>query len=169
MTLNKHIRKKIAYVPQTAFANWDFPATVFDIVCMGRFVHKRFFSTLTSRDKDICHNAIDTLGLKNYSKSMITELSGGQCQRVFLARALSQQADIYILDEPFKGIDRTTEKIIISILKKLRDSGKTIICVHHDIATAKDYFDHIAIINKKLIAYGKTSLTLTEKNLALAF
>lgn len=158
-------RARIAYVPQRMSVDWDFPATVRDIVLMGRYPHLRWFARPTSSDYAITNHAIAQVNLTEYADRHISELSGGQQQRVFLARALAQQADIYLMDEPFVGVDMATEQTIIELLKTLRDQGKTIIVVHHDLQTLQDYFDWIVMLNVRLIASGPIQEVLHAQNL----
>ncbi len=162
-------RKEVVYVPQKSDVDWTFPATVLDIVLMGRYPHKQLLQRINSYDKEIARQALEEVGMEAFADRQIGELSGGQQQRVFLARALCQQADIFLLDEPFAGVDITTEEKIIQILKKLASEGKTLLVVHHDLSTVKAYFDQIILINQRLIAYGKTETTFTEENIAKAY
>lgn len=148
------VRHRIAYVPQLTTVDWDFPATVYDVVMMGRYRHLGWFSRPSSNDHKIVCNALQSVGMQDYYDRSIANLSGGQKQRVFLARALAQQADLYVLDEPFVGIDAPTEKIIINLLKNLQQQGKTIIVVHHDLYTVRSYFDSVVLLNKTVIKSG---------------
>lgn len=147
-------RHKIAYVPQRSTVDWDFPATVLDVVLMGRYVALGWFKRPTNVDIDAALHALDQVGLSSHAHYPINNLSGGQQQRIFLARALLQDATIYLLDEPFIGVDTTTEKTTMSVLKTLRDAGKTIILVHHNLQTARHYFDWIFLLNREKIACG---------------
>lgn len=157
----EHARNKIAYVPQRSSVDWDFPLTVFDMVLMGCYGRLGWFKRPSAVHYQEVHCALVAVGLQDYADKPIGVLSGGQQQRAFLARALMQQAHIYFLDEPFAGVDITTEKIIINIFKKLRDEGKTVIVVHHDLFTASTYFDYIMLLNKKCIACGPVEQVLT--------
>lgn len=161
--------KKIAYVPQSGSVDWDFPATVYDVVLMGRYGHIGWFKRPSDIDKKIAHQMIEKVGMKDYTKRQIAQLSGGQQQRAFLARALAQEADIYILDEPLKGIDAQTESILINLLKGLKNNGKSIIIIHHNLDTIEEYFDNIVIINKHIIADGPISEVFTKENLDRAY
>ncbi len=165
----KSQRKKIVYVPQKNDVDWNFPATVFDIVLMGRYPHKKVFSRLNSKDRGIAMEALREVGMTHFKDRQIGELSGGQQQRVFLARALCQMADIYLLDEPFVGVDMTTEEKIIQILKKLAAEGKTLLVVHHDLSTVESYFDKVILLNQRLIAHGDTATTFTQENISKAY
>lgn len=159
----------IAYVPQRSTVDWDFPATVFDVVIMGRYGTIGWFASPGKNDVDAALHAIDQVGLTAYADCSINQLSGGQQQRVFLARALVQNAQIYLMDEPFAGVDATTEKTIIAILKKLRDQGKTIIVVHHDLQTIHHYFDWLLLLNKECIAYGPVETVFTPENITKTY
>ena len=148
------VRKKIAYIPQKESVDWDFPATVFDIVEMGRYGNKSLFKRLNKNDKKIAREALAKVKMLEFADRHISELSGGQQQRVFIARALAQEADIYLMDEPFAGVDMASEKTIITILDQLQNEGKTIFVVHHNLQTAMEYFDWMILINKSIVASG---------------
>ncbi|HEV2600769.1 MAG TPA: metal ABC transporter ATP-binding protein [Candidatus Babeliales bacterium] len=147
-------RHKIAYVPQRSTVDWDFPATVLDVVLMGRYGRLGWFKRPTKIDIDAALHALDQVGLLSHANHAINNLSGGQQQRIFLARALLQDATLYLLDEPFIGVDTTTEKTTMSVLKTLRDAGKTIILVHHNLQTVRHYFDWLFLLNIEKIACG---------------
>lgn len=163
------VRKKIAYVPQKDEVDWNFPATVRDIVLMGRYPHKKILQRLDKEDNTIAMQAMQDIGISDLADRQIGELSGGQQQRVFIARALCQQADIFFLDEPFVGVDITTEEKIISILKDLANQNKTLLVVHHDLSSVDEYFNKVILLNQRLIAYGDTSTTFTKENIAKAY
>lgn len=165
----KEQRKNVVYVPQKNDVDWNFPAIVFDIVLMGRYPHKKLFSKLSEEDRKIADEALAEVGIEHLKERQIGELSGGQQQRVFLARALCQQAEVFLFDEPFVGIDVTTEEKIIQILKKLAADGKTLLVVHHDLSTVDDYFDKVILLNQRLIACGDTETTFTEENVKKAY
>src|SRR5690625_5145715 len=150
----KEVRKKIAYVPQRNNIDWDFPILVRDTVLLGTYPGLKIFRRPGKAEKELALACLKQVGMEEFSNRQIGELSGGQQQRVFLARALAQQADYFFLDEPFVGIDVASEKTIIKILKDLRDAGKTVFVVHHDLATVEDYFDELVLINKELIESG---------------
>ncbi len=162
-------RKRIAYVPQRNEVDWSFPATVMDVVMTGRYPHKSFLQRLNSTDKELAIKALKEMGIENLKDRQISELSGGQQQRTFIARALSQQADIYFLDEPFVGVDILTEGKIIDILRKLTQENKTVLVVHHDISTIEQYFDKIILLNQRLVAAGDVATTFTKENVAAAY
>ncbi len=159
----------IAYVPQKDDIDWDFPATVLDIVKMGRYPFKSLFQRFNQKDKEYTSNAMKKMGIEALQNRQIGQLSGGQQQRVFLARALCQDAKIFLLDEPFVGVDATTEETIVQTLKELREMGRTAIVVHHDINTLEAYFDHIILLNQRIIAYGPTEEVLTPENMSIAY
>lgn len=159
------IKNKIAYVPQSETIDWDFPTTVIDVVMMGRYGHLGLFKRVGEEEKTMAVQALKKVSMLEYADRQIKKLSGGQQQRVFLARAIVQDADIYFLDEPFKGIDMKTKKIIFRIIKRLRNQGKTVIVVHHDLETIKDYFDWVTLINEEVIANGKVEDVFTKQNI----
>lgn len=165
----KDVRKKIAYVAQNSTVNWDFPATVFDVVLMGRYQHLGLFKRPKKEDKEIALKALKEMKMERYVKRHISKLSGGEKQRVFIARALAQDADLYILDEPLAGVDETTEKIIINKFIELQKKGKTIIAVHHDLSTIKEYFDYIIILNENIKSSGSVKETFNRINVDKAF
>ncbi|MGX7092286.1 metal ABC transporter ATP-binding protein [Hutsoniella sourekii] len=160
--------KRIAYIPQTSSVNWNFPTTVEDVVLMGRYVHLGWIKRPSKEDKEIALAALEEIGMSDFRKRQISQLSGGQRQRVFIARAIAQQADIYFMDEPLAGVDKRTEGVIIDFLGRVQKEGKTSVVVHHDLNTISAYFDHLVILNKKLIASGPVETTFTADNLARA-
>ena len=161
----KKERSKIAYVPQRGSVDWDFPTTALDVVEMGRYGKIGWIKRVGKSDRKIAVDAIKKVGMEGFEKRQISQLSGGQQQRIFLARALVQDAEIYFMDEPFQGVDAKTEKSIINILKKLRDEGKTVIVVHHDLQTVEEYFDYITFINVAVISSGKVKEIFNRKNI----
>lgn len=163
------VRDKIAYVPQRSAVDWDFPASVFDVVLMGRMKPTTIFSRYSAEDKRIAKEALEQVQLTDLAKRQISKLSGGQQQRVFLARALAREAEAYLFDEPFAGVDMATEQTIIQILKNMRDAGKSLIVVHHDLNTAVDYFDYLLLLTPTGVLVGKTSEIFTPENLQKAF
>lgn len=163
------VRDKVAYVPQRESVDWNFPASVEDVVMMGRYKKNNLFRRLTKVDKELVKDAIDKVKLSPYKARQISELSGGQQQRVFIARALAQGAEIFILDEPFVGVDMATEKTILELLIQLKNEGKTIVIVHHDIQTVSNMFDYIVLLNTRLIAHGPIETTLTDENLQATY
>ncbi|MEM0942908.1 MAG: metal ABC transporter ATP-binding protein [Pseudomonadota bacterium] len=162
-------RDRIAYVPQRSGVDWDFPASALDVVMMGLYGRVGLMGRLTGRHREEARACLDRVGMVDFAGRQIGQLSGGQQQRVFLARALAQNADLYLLDEPFAGIDAATERAIIDVLESLRDEGRTIIAVHHDLATVADYFDHVFLINVRKIAEGPVHEAFTPETLHRAY
>ena len=158
-------RQLIGYVPQRESVDWDFPTNALDVVMMGRYGHLGWFRRPGSKEKEIAMECLSKVGMADYATRQISQLSGGQQQRVFLARALAQDAKLYFMDEPFAGVDAATEKAIISLLQELKGSGKTVIVVHHDLATVKEYFDSVLLLNVELQEYGRTNDVFTRANL----
>ena len=165
----RKVYKKIAYVPQSSSVHWDFPTTVFDVVLMGRYVYSGLLKRSTKKDKERALESLKRVGMENYKDRQISQLSGGQRQRVFLARAICQNSDVYFLDEPMQGVDIKTEKLIIQILTEFQQQGKTIIVVHHDLSTVKEYFDHAIILNKELISTGPLQEAFIEEKINQAY
>lgn len=161
----RQMRTRIAYVPQRETVDWNFPVSVFDVVLMGRYAHLSLFQRPKKRDKEIARQALEKVGLADFADRQIAQLSGGQQQRVFLARALAQEADVYFMDEPFAGVDASTEDHILELLRELRADGKTVIVVHHDLQTVSEYFEWVMLLNLRLVALGPTDSTLTQENL----
>jgi len=161
--------RKLAYVPQRGAVDWDFPTTVFDVVMMGRYGHLGLFRRPGAEDRAKVEDALKKVGMWDLKDRHISALSGGQQQRVFLARALCQEADLYFLDEPFAGVDIATEKAIVALLKELSAKGKTVLVVHHDIQTVKEYFDWCVLLNVRLVASGALKKTFVKKNLDEAY
>ena len=165
----KDVKKEIAYIPQSSSVNWDFPTTVCDVVLMGRYVHCGWIKRPNKIDKKKALDAIEKIGLSQYRDRQISQLSGGQKQRVFIARAIASDANIYFMDEPLAGVDKKTEGIIMEFLRDSQKMGKTSIVVHHDLNTIKKYFDHLVIINKRIIAQGLVNNVFTSENIEMAF
>ncbi|MBC1357335.1 metal ABC transporter ATP-binding protein [Listeria booriae] len=159
------IRGRIAYVPQRNSVDLTFPITVLDTVLIGTYPQLGLMKWPRKKERQIARDALAQVDMLDFAKRQIGELSGGQLQRVFIARALAQQADIFLLDEPFVGIDMTSEALIVRILQQLRDAGKTMIVVHHDFHKVTGYFDEVILLNKVLVAYGDTTETFTEDNI----
>ena len=162
-------RKIIAYVPQKDDVDWDFPATVRDVVMMGRYPHKKLLQRLNKDDHRITNDAMDQLGIIDLADRQIGTLSGGQQQRVFIARSVCQEAEIFLMDEPFVGVDMTTEHKIVEIMQDLAEKDKTIMVVHHDLGTADDYFDRVILLNQRLIAYGDMDQVFTRENIGRTY
>lgn len=158
-------RRRIGYVPQRESVDWDFPVSVLDVVLMGTYGHLGWFRRPGKQEIAWARECLSMVGLSKFEDRQIGQLSGGQQQRTFLARALAQQADLYLMDEPFAGVDAATEKAIFRVLGQLREQGKTVLVVHHDLRTVPTYFDHVLLLNVRLIAAGRTSEVFTEDNL----
>ncbi len=165
----KKVQDKIAYIPQASSVNWDFPTTVLDVVIMGRYVHLGWIKRPKKSDIEKAEEALKKIGMYEFKDRQIAQLSGGQRQRVFIARAIAQDAEIYFMDEPLAGVDKKTEKIIMDFLKESQRNGKTSVVVHHDLTTLPEYFDHVVILNKRIVAQGPVETTFTEENLEKAF
>ncbi|MEX1188449.1 MAG: metal ABC transporter ATP-binding protein [Bacteroidia bacterium] len=163
------VRQRVSYIPQRQTVDWDFPATVKDVVMMGRFQKRGLFGRITQEDKDIADHALEQVSMQSFKNRQIAQLSGGQQQRVFLARALAQQADLYLLDEPFVGVDASTEESIVNMLRLLRDQGKSLIVVHHDLHTAREYFDWLVLLNASLIGVGPLEEVFTDEKLKTTY
>lgn len=161
----EEVRKRISYVPQRESVDWDFPASVLDIVLMGRYGKLGLFRRPRKADYDVAMDALRKVGMEQFVNRQISQLSGGQQQRTFLARALAQQADIYFMDEPFAGVDAATEKAIINILRTMTEQNKTVVVVHHDLQSVRNYFDWVILLNTRLVAYGPTETTFTSERL----
>lgn len=157
------IRQKVSYVPQRESVDWDFPASAMDVVLMGRYHQSGLFRRISKKDKDIALECLKKVRMEAFATRQIAQLSGGQQQRVFLARSLAQQADIYLMDEPFAGIDATTESAIVDILTEMRSQGKTIMVVHHDLESAYEYFDWFILLNTRLVASGPKKDVFTQE------
>ena len=162
-------KRQVGYVPQRGSVDWDFPATVFDLVLMGTYGRLGWFRRPGAVEREATRDALDRVGLADLANRQIAELSGGQQQRSFLARALVQQAPVYLLDEPFQGVDAVTERAVIEILRDLRTQGRTVLVVHHDLATVSEYFDQVTLLNVRKIASGPTAAVFTRANLAAAY
>ena len=158
-------RKIIGYVPQRGSVDWDFPTNALDVVTMGTYGKLGWIKRPGRKERELAMHCLEQLGMQDYATRQISQLSGGQQQRVFLARALAQEAQIYFMDEPFVGVDAATETAIITLLRELKEQGKTVLVVHHDLDTVSDYFDRVVLLNMRLIADGPTETTFTQENL----
>jgi manganese/zinc/iron transport system ATP- binding protein len=158
-------RRRIGYVPQRESVDWDFPVNVLDVVLMGTYGKLGWFRRPGRKERDWARQCLERVGLLDLERQQIGQLSGGQQQRAFLARALAQEADIYFMDEPLAGVDAATERTIIALLHELRSQGKTIIVVHHDLRTVTQYFDHLVLLNVRLVASGPAHSVFTDDNL----
>ncbi|MDY7430173.1 metal ABC transporter ATP-binding protein [Bacillus sp. V26] len=161
----KQQRTRIGYVPQRGSVDWDFPTSALDVVLMGRYGRIGLLKRPKKADAEMAEAALEKVGMLDYANRQISQLSGGQQQRVFLARALCQDADIYFMDEPFAGVDAATERAIMTLLAELKEKGKTVLVVHHDLQTAEDYFDWILLLHLRKIAFGPAEEVFTIENL----
>jgi manganese/zinc/iron transport system ATP- binding protein len=157
--------RRVGYVPQRESVDWDFPVNVMDVVLMGRYGRLGLFRRPGREDREAARACLEKVKMLPFANRQIANLSGGQQQRVFLARALAQESDLYFMDEPFAGVDAATESAIVTLLHDLRDKGKTLLVVHHDLPTARDYFDRLILLNLRLVAYGPTAEVFTHDNL----
>ena len=162
-------RHRVAYVPQRASVDWDFPARVIDVVLMGLYRGLGLLRPVRARHRAQAMACLERVGMGAFAERQIGRLSGGQQQRVFLARALAQGADLYLLDEPFAGGDAATERAVVEVLKGLRAEGRTVVAVHHDLATVGDYFDHVFLINVRRVAEGPVATAFTAEALQATY
>ena len=158
-------RHLVGYVPQRETVDWDFPVTALDVVMMGTYARVGWLRRPGARERRQSLDCLEQVGMAEFADRQIRQLSGGQQQRVFLARALVQDAQLYFMDEPFAGVDAATEQAIVSLLQGLRSRQKTVIVVHHELQTVRDYFDYVIMLNMRLIAAGPTAATFTAENL----
>ncbi len=156
------VRARISYVPQRESVDWNFPASVLDVVLMGTYGKLGLFRRPGKKEKELALHCLEQVGMTGFVSRQISELSGGQQQRVFIARALAQEADLYLMDEPFAGVDMATETAIFQLLKDMAASGKTVLVVHHDIHSAMKFFDWVIMLNLHLVASGPKELVMTE-------
>ena len=159
------VRERISYVPQRESVDWDFPASVLDVVLMGRYRRVGLFRRIREADRDVAMDCLRKVGMESFASRQISQLSGGQQQRTFLARALAQQASLYFMDEPFAGVDAATEKTIIGLLRNMTASGQTVVVVHHDLQTVGQYFDWVIMLNTRLIGCGPVATVFTPEQL----
>ena len=162
-------RRAIAYVPQRGSVDWDFPTSVLDVVLMGTYGRLGWIRRPGARERADAMSALEQVGMADFADRQIAQLSGGQQQRVFLARALVQDARVYLMDEPFQGVDATTERTIVALLQRLREEGKTVLVVHHDLQTVPEYFDWVLLLNVRRIAAGPVDEVFTDANLRTAY
>jgi manganese/zinc/iron transport system ATP- binding protein len=162
-------RRLVAYVPQRGSVDWDFPTSVLDVVMMGRYGALGWLRRAGGRERDAALAALEKVDLVDLAHRQISQLSGGQQQRVFLARALVQDARIYLMDEPFQGVDARTERAIVTVLQSLREAGNTVVAVHHALQTVPEYFDWVTLLNVRLIASGPVADVFTEENLRVTY
>jgi manganese/zinc/iron transport system ATP- binding protein len=162
-------RRRVAYVPQRASVDWDFPTRVIDVVMMGLYRELGLLGIVRAPYRARALACLERVGMAEFADRQIGQLSGGQQQRVFVARALAQDANLYLLDEPFAGVDAATERAIVDVLKELRAAGRTVVCVHHDLATVAEYFDHVLLLNIRKVADGPVSVAFTAENLQTTY
>jgi len=165
----KKVRDRVSYVPQRETVDWQFPVSVREVVEMGRYRTDNLMRRLRRSDHELVDQALEKVGMLEYASRQINQLSGGQQQRVFLARSLAQDADLYLMDEPFVGVDAATESSILEVLSDLRSAGKTVVIVHHDLQTAYQYFDAMVLLNTRLVASGPKEEVFTSENLQEAY
>lgn len=165
----EQVRKRVSYVPQRESVDWDFPASALDVVLMGRYGNLGLFRRPRTADREVALQCLRKVGMESFAARQISQLSGGQQQRVFLARALAQDADLYLMDEPFAGIDAATEAAVVQLLFEMKQRGKTVVVVHHDLQSAAEYFDWIILLNMRLIASGPTEKVFTQELLQHAY
>ncbi len=162
-------RHGCGYVPQRESVDWEFPVDVRDVVLMGTYARLGWFRRPGKRERDLAMRCLEQVGIADLARRQIAELSGGQQQRVFLARALAQDAQVYLMDEPFSGVDAATETAIFEVLLALREEGRTVVVVHHDLQTVEEYFDHVLLLNLRLVAAGPIGTTFTRENLLATY
>lgn len=162
-------RRQVAYVPQRGTVDWDFPTSVLDVVMMGRYGELGWFKRPGANERHLAMEALMKVEMEEFADRQISQLSGGQQQRVFLARALVQEARVYLMDEPFQGVDATTERAIVRVLQELREQGNTVVAVHHALQTVPEYFDEVMILNVRHIAFGSVADAFTDENLRTAY
>ncbi len=162
-------RHRVGYVPQRESVDWDFPVDALDVVTMGLYRQIGWFLPVTRRHRQAAREVLERVGIADLAHRQISQLSGGQQQRVFLARALVHDADLYLMDEPFASVDASTERAIIEILREMKSRGKTVMVVHHDLQTVADYFDHLVLLNLRLVAQGATAEVFTPENLRATY
>lgn len=160
---------RVAYVPQRGSVDWDFPITVREVALMGRYGKVPWWRNLSREDREITDHALEMVRMSDFAHRQIGQLSGGQQQRVFMARAMAQGAEILLLDEPFAGVDAATERAILDVLERTKASGRTLMVVHHDLATAAEYFDALVLLKQRLYAYGPPSVVLNQELLSQVY
>ncbi|MGD9785396.1 MAG: metal ABC transporter ATP-binding protein [Hyphomicrobiaceae bacterium] len=159
------VRDRIGYVPQRGSVDWEFPVSALDVVTMGRYGKIGWLRPVSAAHIAAARDALDAVGMADFASRQISQLSGGQQQRVFLARALAQEADLYFMDEPFAGVDAATETAIVDVLRRLKREGRTVVVVHHDLSSVPQYFDHVLLLNGRVVAAGPMRKTFTIENL----
>ncbi|MBL9030981.1 MAG: ABC transporter ATP-binding protein [Phycisphaerae bacterium] len=165
----RRVRREIGYVPQRETVDWDFPIDALGVVLMGRYGRLGWIRRPGRADREAARECLRQVGMEDFAGRQISQLSGGQQQRVFLARALAQDARLYFMDEPFAGVDAATETAIVEVLRRMREAGRTVVAVHHDLQTVPEYFDHVVLLNMRLVASGPVEATFTRENLQRAY
>ena len=165
----ERVRRRVGYMPQSTSVDWDFPTTVLDVVTMGTYGDLGWFRRPGRRERERALLALERTGMAGLAKRQIGELSGGQRQRVFLARALAQDPELYIMDEPFQGIDAKSQQAIVSVLHGLREERRTVVIVHHDLATVREYCDHVTLLNRRIVASGPVGEAFTREHIRTAY
>ncbi len=165
----ERVRRQVGYVPQRGSVDWDFPTDARDVVEMGTYGRLGWLRRPGAAERSTAERCLERVGMLDLAARQIGELSGGQQQRVFLARALAQDARLYLADEPFVGVDYLTERVVVDLLRELRDEGRTVVVVHHDLATVADYFDTVVLLNRELVAAGPTAEVFTAENIARTY
>jgi manganese/zinc/iron transport system ATP- binding protein len=163
------VRERVSYVPQRESVDWDFPASAMDIALMGRYRKSNLLKRVSKKDRQIAKEALEQVNMLKFADRQISQLSGGQQQRLFIARSLAQQADLYLMDEPFVGVDASTEESTLNLLRGMKNKGKTVVIVHHDLQTAYEYFDWIILLNTRLVASGEKHTVFTSELLQEAY
>lgn len=163
------VRRRVGYMPQSTTVDWDFPTTVLDVVTMGTYGSLGWIRRPGRAERARALEALEQTGIPDLASRQIGELSGGQRQRVFLARTLVQGPDLYFMDEPFQGIDAKSQQAIVQVLHSLREQGKTVVIVHHDLATVRDYCDHVTLLNRRIVASGPADQSFTKANIRTAY
>ncbi|MGO2111919.1 MAG: metal ABC transporter ATP-binding protein [Pseudoclavibacter sp.] len=163
------VRRRVGYVPQSSTVDWDFPTTALDAVTMGTYGRLGWFRRPGRAERELAREALDQVGMGAFAGRQIGELSGGQRQRVFLARALAQQPDLFIMDEPFQGVDARSQQAIVDVLHGLRAEHKTVVMVHHDLATVRDYCDQVTLLNGRVVSSGPVDLAFTLDAIRVAY
>lgn len=158
-------RDRVGYVPQRETVDWDFPVDALDVVTMGLYGKIGWFMPVRKRHRELAMDALEQVGIAHLARRQISQLSGGQQQRTFLARALVQDADMYLMDEPFAAVDAATERAIVDILRVMKDAGKTVVVIHHDLQSVPEYFDHVVLLNMRVVAHGPVADVFTSDNL----
>jgi manganese/zinc/iron transport system ATP- binding protein len=165
----REVRQRIGYLPQRGSVDWDFPVSAIDVVLMGTYGRLGWLKRPGTDERKLALECLERVGMADFARRQISRLSGGQQQRVFLARALAQQSDLYFMDEPFAAVDATTEQAILELLREMRSHGKTVVVVHHDLQTLRDYFDWALLLNVRRIALGPVAEMMTEELLRATY